>query len=148
MLMFVYSSIQQLLQPYPIPLPPPIMSHLDTPSQWATGSDAPPDKQNAFISTLAADKGADVDPNNINKSEASAKINELKSSDTKNPGATAGKPIQNPDTWSTGDDKATGKQTGYIAAMAQRAGDKVETQGMGKTEASKTIEDLKGKTGM
>lgn len=49
---------------------------------------------------------------------------------------------------STGDDKATGKQTGYIAAMAREAGDKVPTEGMGKTEASKKIEELKGKTGM
>lgn len=60
----------------------------------------------------------------------------------------ADEPIQNPDGWTTGDDQATGKQTGYIAAMAQNAGEKVATDGMGKTEASKKIEELKGKTGM
>ncbi|KAL9128326.1 MAG: hypothetical protein Q9217_002981 [Psora testacea] len=99
--------------------------------------------------TLAAEKGAeDLNPHDMNKSEASMKINELKNSQTKNPNATAGEPIQNPDSWSTGDDKATGKQTGYIAAMAREAGEKVETVGMGKTEASKVIGDLKAKTGM
>jgi hypothetical protein len=85
----------------------------------------------------------------MNKSEASAKINELKNAETKNQDAGApGKPIQNPDTWTTGDDPASGKQTGYIAAMAREAGEKVPTDGMGKTEASKKIEELKEKTGM
>lgn len=81
------------------------------------------------------------------------KINELKNAETKAGGpadsdAGVGPPIQNPDTWSTGDDQATGKQTGYIAAMAQKAGQKVDTQGMGKTDASKKIEELKDHTGM
>ncbi|MCJ1456568.1 hypothetical protein MMC28_006929 [Mycoblastus sanguinarius] len=124
-------------------------SHLDQPSQWTTGADAPTPKQKAFISTLAASKGApDVDPNTLNKSEASAKINELKNSETKNEGGGVGEPIQDPNTWSTGDDPASGKQTGYIAAMAREAGEKVETGGMGKTEASVRIGELKGRTGM
>ena len=123
-------------------------SQLDKPSQWVTGGDAPTEKQKAFLNTLAADKDAQIDPSSMNKSEASAKIDELKNSETKNPGATAGEPIQNPDSWATGDDKATGKQTGYIAAMAREAGDKVETEGMGKTDASKKIGELKEKTGM
>lgn len=131
-------------------------SQLDKPSEWATGADAPTDKQKAFLSTLAADKDAGpIDPANLNKSEASIKINELKNAETpqKDPGAAAttaaaGEPIQDPDTWTTGGDKATGKQTGYIAAMAREAGEEVETGGMGKTEASKKIGELKGKTGM
>ena len=124
-------------------------SQLDKPSQWATGGDAPTDKQKSFISTLAASKGAqNINPNEMNKSEASTTINDLKNKDTQNPGATAGEPIQNPDTWSTGDDQASGKQTGYIAAMAREAGEKVSTEGMGKTEASKRIGELKEKTGM
>lgn len=124
-------------------------SQLDNPSQWTTGNDTPTEKQKSFISTLAAEKGAqNINPNEMNKSEASTTINDLKKKDTQNPGATAGEPIQNPDSWSTGDDQATGKQTGYIAAMAKEAGDKVETSGMGKTEASKKIEELKEKTGM
>ena len=94
-------------------------------------------------------KGAtDVDPSSLNKSEASQKIDELKNAETKNQDANPGEPIQDPDNWSTGEDKASGKQTGYIAAMAREAGEKVETGGMGKTEASKTIGELKEKTGM
>lgn len=126
-------------------------SQLDKPSEWATGADAPTDKQKAFLSTLAADKDAPLDPASLNKSEASIKINELKNAETpprKDPGAAgavAGEPIQDPDTWTTGGDKATGKQTGYIAAMAR---EEVETGGMGKTEASKVIGELKGRTGM
>lgn len=86
----------------------------------------------------------------MNKSEASAKINELKNAETQIPEASdsVDKPIQNPDSWSTGDDPASGKQTGYIAAMAREAGEKVPTEGMGKTDASKKIEELKEKTGM
>ena len=123
-------------------------SQLDKPSEWATGNDASTDKQKAFLSTLAADKDAPVDPSTLNKSQAASKINELKNAETKNPDATAGEPIQDPDSWTTGADRATGKQTGYIAAMAREAGEEVETGGMGKTEASKKIGELKDKTGM
>ncbi|KAL6715063.1 hypothetical protein ACLMJK_007324 [Lecanora helva] len=124
-------------------------SQLDKPSQWATGNDAPTEKQKGFISTLAQSKGVEnVNPNEMNKSEASVTINDLKNKDTANPDAAAGAPIQDPNSWSTGDDQATGKQTGYIAAMAREAGEKVPTEGMGKTDASKRIEELKEKTGM
>lgn len=47
-----------------------------------------------------------------------------------------------------GDDPATGKQMGYIAVMAQKAGEAKPAEGMGKTEASQKIGKLKGKTGM
>ncbi|CAD6570876.1 MAG: hypothetical protein ASARMPREDX12_003968 [Alectoria sarmentosa] len=123
-------------------------SQLDKPSEWTTGNDASTEKQKAFLSTLAAEKDAQIDPSSMNKSEASSKINELKNAESKNPGATAGEPIQNPDSWTTGEDKATGKQTGYIAAMAREAGQKVDTEGMGKTAASNKIGELKEKTGM
>lgn len=125
-------------------------SQLDKPTEWTTGGEPPTKKQTAFLSTLADSKGVDLNPNELNKSEASQKINELKDAETTNPQAssTAGAPIQDPDSWSTGDDLATGKQTGYIAAMAREAGEQVKTAGMGKTEASKEIERLKEKTGM
>ncbi|KAL8807438.1 MAG: hypothetical protein Q9200_004669 [Gallowayella weberi] len=123
------------------------MSQLNNPSQWATGADPPTDKQKGFISTLASSKNVSVDPSSLNKSEASAKINELKDAQTQNPDASAGEPIQDPDTWSTGDDKATGKQMGYVAVMAKKAGESVP-ESMGKTDASKKIEELKEKTGM
>ena len=124
------------------------MSQLDKPSQWATGSEPPTEKQTSFLHTLAASKNADVDPSSLNKSEASMKINELKNSETTNPDAQAGAPIQDPKSWATGDDQASGKQTGYIAAMAREAGEKVQTEEMGKTEASQKIGELKEKTGM
>ncbi len=123
-------------------------SQLDHPESWATGADAPTEKQKSFLSTLATSKGVDIDPSSVSKSEASKKIDELKSQETKNPNATAGQPIQDPNTWATGDDKATGKQQGYIAVMAKKAGENVPNEGMGKTEASKKIEGLKEKTGM
>ena len=124
-------------------------SQLDNPSQWATGSAPPTLKQKAFLSTHANQKGApDIDPSSLNKSEASQKIDELKNAETKNQDAKPGESIQDPDTWTTGDDKASGRQTGYIAAMAREAGENVDTEGMGKTEASKTIGELKEKTGM
>ena len=124
------------------------MSQLDNPKSWATGDDAPTQKQTSFISTLAAEKGVQVDANSLNKGEASAKINELKNMDTKNADATSDKPIQDPHTWATGDYAATGKQTGYIAVMAKEAGEEVPQGQMGKSEASKKIEELKEKTGM
>ena len=37
-------------------------SQLDNPSTWATGGDAPTEKQTAFLQTLAAEKGVEVGP--------------------------------------------------------------------------------------
>ena len=127
------------------------MSQLNNPSQWTTGADPPTDKQKGFISTLASSKNLPVDdPSSLTKSEASAKINQLKDAPTQNANAdsaTADQPIQDPDTWTTGDEKATGKQMGYVAVMAKKAGESVPGE-MGKTDASKKIEELKAKTGM
>ncbi|KPI34308.1 uncharacterized protein AB675_8981 [Cyphellophora attinorum] len=123
-------------------------SQLDNPKTWATGADAPTEKQTSFLQTLAKEKGVEVDANNLNKGEASAKINELKNKETADPDATADEPIQDPKEWATGDDPATGKQTGYIAVMAKEAGEDVKTEGMGKAEASEKIGELKKKTGM
>lgn len=161
-------------------------NQLANPFQWTTGNDPPTSKQTSFLSTLASSKGEpNLDPSSLSKSDASAKIDELKNKpDATTPGnSTAsnssssssggnaeggkgggggggqgqGKPaaggvggvIQDPDGWATGGDPATGKQTGYIAVMAKEAGEDVgNVKGMGKTEASKKIEELKGKTGM
>jgi hypothetical protein len=51
---------------------------LDNPSKWATGGDAPTDRQKGFISQLADSVGADVNPDELTKGEASLKIDELK----------------------------------------------------------------------
>ena len=124
-------------------------SLLNKPQEWTTGEEAPTEKQTSFLNTLAAEKGVQVDPTSMNKGEASAKINQLKSETTKNPDATAGKSIQEPKTWATGDEPATEKQMGYIAVMAKTAGEEVPSEkGVGKSEASQKIEELKKKTGM
>jgi hypothetical protein len=123
-------------------------NQLDNPQQWTTGDDAPTERQTSFIQTLAAQKGVQVDPTSMTKGEVSAKINELKSKETQSSDATAGEPIQDPKTWATRDDPATGKQIGYIAVMAKKAGEEVPSETLGKSEASQKIEDLKKKTGM
>lgn len=133
-------------------------AQLDHPESWTTGADRPTEKQTAFLATLAKQKGVEVDATHLNKSDTSAKIDELKNSaDHSNSGsapgtnttAPAGPPIQDPESWSTGGEQATGKQTGYIAVMAKEAGEEgPPREGMSKTEASERIEELKGKTGM
>jgi hypothetical protein len=72
---------------------------LNSPQSWTTGTDEPTEKQTSFLKTLAEQKGVHLDPTSLNKSEASAKINELKSKDTQNADVTAGEPIQDPKTW-------------------------------------------------
>lgn len=56
--------------------------------------------------------------------------------------------LQHPENWTTGGEPATGKQAGYIKAMASRAGEDVAVEGMSKTEASEKIGELKEETGM
>jgi len=148
-------------------------SHLSNPSQWTTGADPPTEKQTAFLATLTPN--AQLNPAEMTKSEVSQKIDELKSPSNNAPsqptapsskeggggggggggarggsegGGAAAPPIRDPKEWTTGGDPATGKQTGYIAAMAREAGEEVQTEGMGKSEASERIGELKGKTGM
>lgn len=77
-------------------------SQLDKPGEWATGGERPTEKQTAFLQTLANSKGvSDLNPNELNKSEASQKIDQLKNSDTQNAEAAsnAGPPIQDPNSW-------------------------------------------------
>ena len=76
-------------------------SQLDKPSQWATGSEPPTEKQTSFLKTLASQKDADIDPNHLSKSEASQAINDLKNKETTNSEAAAGAPIQDPQGWAT-----------------------------------------------
>ncbi|KAI6840617.1 hypothetical protein KC340_g2721 [Hortaea werneckii] len=126
---------------------------LNHPESWTTGDDKPTEKQTAFLATLAKQKGVEVEANNLNKSDTSAKIDELKnmtdsSGQGTNTTAPASAPIQDPESWSTGGDSATGKQTGYIAVMAKQAGEDPPKADMSKTEASEKIEELKKKTGM
>ncbi|MCJ1446093.1 MAG: hypothetical protein MMC23_006598 [Stictis urceolatum] len=144
-------------------------NQLNNPSQWTTGNDPPTDKQKAFLHTLSDSKapGESINPDDMNKSEVSSKIDELKNkpaaTSTTDQGTTGpqqqtpkgpdgsskeGTLIEDPSQWATGDDQATGKQMGYIAAMAKNAGEQVPQGGMGKAEASQKIGNLKEKTGM
>jgi len=53
--------------------------HLDKPSQWATGGDAPTSKQKGFIASLERQAGEDVTAGEgLSKAEASSRIQELK----------------------------------------------------------------------
>lgn len=69
-------------------------------------------------------------------------------STTTNPAKKSDETLQHPENWTTGGDSATGKQAGYIKAMASRAGEDVNVEGMTKTEASEKIGELKKETGM
>lgn len=133
----------------------PLLPKLDSQTKPLTFSTAPTAKQTSFLNTLSSSKGVEVDTNNLNKSETSQKIDELKnkpdgaggSSGGSGNAASAGEPIQDPSTWTTGDEGATGKQMGYIAVMAKKANEEVPGK-MGKSEASEKIGELKDKTGM
>lgn len=104
-----------------------------------------------YSSTCLTRQQADVDLENINKSEASQKIDQLKNQENTPGGGSQGstsETIQDPESWSTGGESATGRQAGYIKAMASRAGEQVNVDGLSKTDASEKIEELKEKTGM
>ena len=48
------------------------------PSDWVTGDEPSTGPQQSYLSTLAQQAGADVDPTGLSKAEASEKIDELK----------------------------------------------------------------------
>lgn len=52
---------------------------------------------------------------------------------------------KDPDTWTTGDERATGAQLSYIQTMAQEAGQDVPSD-LSKADASKLIDELQAKT--
>lgn len=92
-----------------------------------------------------------MDLESINKSEASQKIDQLKNQENTSAGGSNGstsQTVQDPESWTTGGESATGRQAGYIKAMASRAGEQVNVDGLSKTDASEKIEELKEKTGM
>jgi hypothetical protein len=56
--------------------------------------------------------------------------------------------IKDPDDWKTGDDPATPSQRSYLETLAAQAGEQVEAEDLTKAEASKRIDELRGKTGL
>ncbi|BFZ61315.1 hypothetical protein YB2330_002379 [Saitoella coloradoensis] len=128
---------------------------ISDPSTWTTGHDPVTEKQAAFLEKLATEKGVDVDTQSMDKSEASKKIDELKSSNAPSSAGQAGegqapapKTISDPEQWTTGGDPATERQQRYIAVLERQAGEQVKVDpNMDKTEASEMIEELRQKTG-
>ena len=48
------------------------------PSKWVTGDEPPTGPQESYLTTLAQEAGEEVDVSELNKAEASQKIDELK----------------------------------------------------------------------
>ena len=54
--------------------------------------------------------------------------------------------IKDPDEWKTGDEPMTGAQKSYLSTLASEVGEEADDQ-LTKAEASKKIEELRGKSG-
>ena len=55
---------------------------------------------------------------------------------------------KDPDTWTTGEEKMTGAQASYLKTLSEEAGEPdAYSTDLTKAEASKKIDELKGKTG-
>ena len=55
---------------------------------------------------------------------------------------------RDPDDWKTGDDPMTDAQRVYMDTLAGQAGEPSPDEDLSKAEASKTIEELREKTGL
>jgi hypothetical protein len=58
----------------------------------------------------------------------------------------SGNTIKDPDEWTTGEEPMTGAQESYLHTLATEAGEGVQ-EDLTKAEASKRIDELRGKTG-
>ena len=66
---------------------------------------------------------------------------------TSNPPAPAeGNAVKDPDNWTTGGEPMTGAQRSYLHTLADEAGEPAD-DALTKAEASKRIDELRGKTG-
>jgi hypothetical protein len=54
---------------------------------------------------------------------------------------------KDPDTWTTGDEPMTGAQASYLETLSRQAGEEVPGD-LTKAEASKRIDELRGRTGL
>jgi len=54
---------------------------------------------------------------------------------------------KDPDDWVSGDEPMTGAQASYLQTLARQAGEEVPTD-LTKAEASKRIDDLRGRAGL
>ena len=114
------------------------MSSVPDPKTWATGGDPATDKQKNFLSTLASEKGVDLDVNEVDKGTASSKIEELKNAPSSGGGGSSTtEKTDGPIT--TSDDPATDPQKRYLAVLDP----KNEHDDLTKSEASEKINSLK-----
>jgi len=63
-----------------------------------------------------------------------------------NPAQDQSNTIKDPDDWTTGEEPMTGAQESYLNTLATEAGEEVK-EDLTKAEASKTIDELRHKTG-
>jgi hypothetical protein len=121
------------------------------PSDWVTGDDPMTDAQRSYLETLSERADVPVEEN-LTKAEASERIDELR--DQTGQGQTAGGSggssggqdgaQKDPDQWVTGDEPMTPAQRSYLETLARQAGEAVDDN-MTKAEASKRIDELRGK---
>ncbi|MBW3551077.1 MAG: DUF3072 domain-containing protein, partial [Proteobacteria bacterium] len=57
-----------------------------------------------------------------------------------------GNATKDPDHWVTGDEPMTGAQASYLQTLSEEAGEQFDPN-LSKSEASKRIDELQGKTG-
>jgi hypothetical protein len=55
---------------------------------------------------------------------------------------------KDPDNWASGHDPITGAQASYLATLSEEAGEELPPGDLTKAEASKRIDELKGKLGL
>lgn len=55
---------------------------------------------------------------------------------------------KDPDNWASGGDPMTGAQASYLATLSEEAGEALPAADLSKAEASKRIDELKGKLGL
>ena len=137
------------------------MSDIPDPKTWATGGEPATEKQKRFLGALASEKGIDIDVEEVDKSTACAKIDELKngtstSSDTTPISSSAKgsdavdtsavptnpdeiqKKEQSDEPITESSDPATDKQKRYLAVLEDGNHDDLT-----KEEASRRISELK-----
>lgn len=115
---------------------------IKNPDDWTTGDEPMTDAQRDFLESLAAQTGDTVDQT-MTKAEASKMIEDLREQGA---GGAGSDTIRDPDEWTTGDEPMTGAQQSYLHTLATEAGETVP-ETLTKSEASKLIEELQGRTG-
>lgn len=123
------------------------------PNEWTTGSEPMTGAQRSYLKTLSDSAGEPFDEN-LSKSEAAKKIDELQKNNKGNnqsqnkaaDNAGANNTVKDPNDWKTGDQAMTGAQRSYLKTLSDEAGEEFD-ENISKAEASKKIDELQHKTG-